>query len=406
MFFSGIISQKACDCLKAKGATHTGFLSHVDYQLELSIKNQALSAFFKQHKLLCMPKPVIASPKPRQYRTTTKRHVIFQNGYSKLSFSIDPKDIGSSGNADLLLEPKEHLALYAFIEEKLKESFFRPLLSAMNFVIIRGSYIERSLILNVFKLNGEIIKRARVLAERAAEFDPLIVSGFIFLDPEKSAYYLDTTPIYHNPKIKKLFGSDFIKVFYCGKRYLFPPAVFSQVNESIVPDMLGTAKALLSPAKNQHLVDLYCGYGLFTHYLSPHYAHACGLETSRDSVEAARHNGSKSSRTVFNVCRISGSSFLNQLPKPDIHEEAVLSDPPRHGMQSEVIAGLLRRAPIKVLLACCGIEELPRQISVFESRGYRVTEMQPLDMFAGTPHIEILVLFEQKKRQLNGFMNR
>ena len=63
-----------------------------------------------------------------------------------------------------------------------------------------------------------------------------------------------------------------------------------------------------------------------------------------------------------------------------------------------VIAALCRRGPVKVLQACCGIEEIPRQAAAWQSHGYRITAVQPLDMFAGTPHLETLILFEPKRK--------
>jgi len=61
-----------------------------------------------------------------------------------------------------------------------------------------------------------------------------------------------------------------------------------------------------------------------------------------------------------------------------------------------VIGALAKRGPIKVLQACCGTDEIPQQIAAWQRAGYGVKKIVPLDMFAGTPHLETLVLFEER----------
>ena len=96
---------------------------------------------------------------------------------------------------------------------------------------------------------------------------------------------------------------------------------------------------------------------------------------------------------VFKVSRIEGEGVLHQLPRPDGHAEALLADPPRQGMPTAVIAALATRAPAKVVQACCGIDEVPRQVQAWQTNGYRLTAVLPLDLFPGTPHLETLLSF-------------
>ena len=148
-------------------------------------------------------------------------------------------------------------------------------------------------------------------------------------------------------------------------------------------------------------MDLYCGYGLFTLFLAPFYAHTSGIEASRESIAAAKLNARffpAGNRSAFHAARIERPSFAQHLPRPGCHPEVILSDPPRQGMPGKAIAALCRRAPVKILEACCGIDELPGQIAAWQSCGYRMKSAAPLDMFAGTPHLETLVLFEPGRR--------
>jgi len=380
-------------------ARHPVPLSGLDYAQELAVKNNALKRLWEACRLPQHPSPVVPSPKPRHYRTTTKRHAFLQNGNLRLSFS--PMGAHKSGAEEdpSVLEPAEHPALYSFLGEKLNEPFFRELAGNLNYIVLRGSYAERCVILNVGKLSGPIVKKAKILAARLPEFDKRVFSSFLFLDPTQSAYYLDTGRIDGDIKIKKLFGPDTLSVGFGAGKYKYPPVVFSQINESMVPVMLSKSKELLSPSMNEHLIDLYCGYGLFTHYLAPFYAHACGLEASRESVTAAESNGRffpAGKRTTFDAVRIDGGSFVRKLPRPGCHPEACVTDPPRQGMPAQAIAALCGRGPVKVLEACCGTDGIAGQVAAFQSNGYALKSAVPLDMFAGTPHLETLLLFEPR----------
>jgi tRNA/tmRNA/rRNA uracil-C5-methylase (TrmA/RlmC/RlmD family) len=164
----------------------------------------------------------------------------------------------------------------------------------------------------------------------------------------------------------------------------------------MVPVLLEKAGELLAPAQDQHLIDLYCGYGLFSLHLARSYAHACGLEASRESVEAAESNRPyfpSGKNAVFRTMRIEDGSFVKALPAVGRHAEACVTDPPRQGMPPRAIAALCRRGPLRIVEACCGTDEIPGQVAAFQSNGYRLKSAVPLDMFAGTPHLETLLFF-------------
>ncbi|MFH0921898.1 MAG: class I SAM-dependent RNA methyltransferase [Fibrobacterota bacterium] len=354
-------------------------LAHLQYAQELEYKNTAVWEFWKHHRLRPVLASLVPSPMPRGYRTTTKRRIPI----AKQTVS--------------LLEPPEHGRLYTFIAEKLSTPGYRALAGALNFVIVRGSYTERTVIFNVCRLDGPIVKKLKNLSQHLPVFDAAVVSAFVFVDPTRSDYYLDIGEVPDGLKSKKLFGPEKIFVKFNESRYQFGPTLFSQVNHAMVPVMLEKVKGLLSPSPSGHLIDLYCGYGLFTHFLAPGFAHACGLEAVGPAVEAARENAKfhkGSGKTLFRTGRISGVTFANLLPRSDGHPEYLFTDPPRQGMDPVSITALCQRAPVRVVEACCGIDEVPGQVAAWEKGGYRLASAVPLDMFAGTAHLETLLLFE------------
>ncbi|NLF18712.1 MAG: class I SAM-dependent RNA methyltransferase [Lentisphaerae bacterium] len=373
-------------------------LAHLDYAAELAVKNAALREFWEREGLPLTPDEVAPAPRPRHYRTTTRRHVVVSRGRMQLLADPGGDRPGRPGGlAASALEPTEHAALYNAIAERLREPHFRPLSEALHFVILRGSLTERCLILNVSHLDGVVVRKLRILAEGLPEGDRGLVSAFIFHDPTRSPYYLDTGAVPGSLKVKKLFGPEILMVSFNGRRYSYAPTGFTQVNEAMVPELLATARRLLAPGGGERLLDLYCGYGLFAHDLAADYAAVHGLDAAPEGIESARRNGhflGTEVRASFRVCRIDGADVTRSLPKPDGRREVILADPPRQGIPPAALAALAERAPARVVQACCGTDEMPAQIRAWQQHGYRLQAVCPLDMFPGTAHLETFIRLE------------
>jgi len=371
-------------------------LAHLNYDAEVDLKNKALQEFWVAHRLPLAPAPIVPSPRPRHYRTSTRRHGFCDRHGLQLTPHHATPSRGATGAQASRLEPPEHTALYTALAARLGDAHFRPLARALNYVIVRGSYTERAVLFNVAQLDGTIVRKLKLLGQALPELDAGVISAFAFFDPTRSPYYLDNSPVPGSVKLKRLFGPEILRLNVAGQRYEYYPTGFTQVNESMVPAMLAAARDLLVPGGDrEHLLDLYCGYGLFTHYLAASYAHALGVEAAPEGLAAARRNARfhpPGVRVAFRQCRIEGEAFTRCLPPPDDHREVVLSDPPRQGMPPGAIAALAARGPTKVLQACCGIDELPGQVAAWQDCGYRLRAVRPLDLFAGTAHLETLLL--------------
>lgn len=383
-----------------RGVSAVEPLAHLAYADELAVKNAALREFWEREGLPLTPDDIAPAPRPRRYRTTTRRHVVAARG--RIQLLADPGAERPGGRPAALaasaLEPAEHADLYDAIAERLREPHFRPLGEALHFVIVRGSLTERCLIFNVSHLDGVVVRKLRILAESLPEGDRGLISAFIFHDPTRSPYYLDSGAVPGSLKVKKLFGPEILMVTFNGRRYSYAPTGFTQVNEAMVPELLATARRLLAPSgTGERLLDLYCGYGLFAHDLAADYAAVHGLDAAFEGIESARRNGhflGTEGRASFRVCRIDGADVARVLPKPDGRREVILADPPRQGIPPAARAALAERAPARVVQACCGTDEMPAQIRAWQQHGYRLMAVCPLDMFAGTAHLETLICLE------------
>ncbi len=374
-------------------------LAKLDYALEITVKTNAFAGFWGKHTLPGSPEAVIPSPKARHYRTTTKRRAVIARGRLSIAFAEDEatsalaKDVAFR---ESILEPPEHARIYRYLLNAFNQPAFQPAARYLNYLIVRGSYTEFATIFNVNRLDSDLIRKLRSLADRLRTAEPAVTAAFVFFDPTRSIYYLDQKRPPHGLKLKKLFGHEKIRIDFSGYRYAFYPTGFCQINGAMVPGMMQTVRELLMPQPGYRLIDLYCGYGLFSHYLTECFAQVLGLDADPLSIKAARENAALHAgggRATFAESRIFSRTLASTLPKPSRTGEAILLDPPRQGVDRGVIEILAARRPSVVVEAFCGIEAIPQQVRTWVRSGYQVARIVPLDMFPGTPNLEVLVSF-------------
>jgi tRNA/tmRNA/rRNA uracil-C5-methylase (TrmA/RlmC/RlmD family) len=271
------------------------------------------------------------------------------------------------------------------------------LAKALNFLIIRGDYESQGLIFNVRKTGADIVRQCTAIAESLREKHANLSSAFIFHDPEGSRYYLNSSPETDDVRLKRIFGSRTLSISVLDVTYRFYPDSFSQINLSICPEMLRTAGSLLAQGKNSRLVDLYCGYGFFSCYLAGSFSEIIGVDFAGQSIDSAREN-MKALRTgakwSFHSRRVDRRTAESLLPEPGGRECFIL-DPPRNGTAPGVLETVAARGPELALHVFCGVETIPAELERWRRSGYEPVRCEPLDMFPGTPDVEVMVLLKR-----------
>src|SRR5690606_6621647 len=377
---------------------HPEPLARLDYALELELKNKALQDFWIARGLPDKPNKILPSPRPRHYRTTSKRRIVHVKGrfeFTNLSSSQDVR--AAKAAADSRVEPLEHKAIYSLILAKLNTSAYAQLAHALNYVIIRGDYARFTVLLNVHKLSGDVVRKAKLLSGHLQEMDsPKVGAAFVFYDPSRSEFYLEARNAEGPWKMKKLFGPDDMHLQVLDRTYTFHPTAFCQVNASILPLFLEKSVQLLKPKPEYRLLDLYSGFGFFTLHLGPSYGEAHGVDFGSGSIDSAQRmaKADPGSRCTFRSGRIQVKTLGKLLPpaSPD-RPEAILLDPPRQGTEPGVIRALASRAPARILHIFCDLDTLPKEVNQWRKCGYMVSKVLPLDMFPGTDNLEVMVLF-------------
>lgn len=372
-------------------------VAELEYAAELKIKNSALQQYWKTNSIPGITGQITPSPRGRNYRTTTKRKVIYNRGAYLLvlgSYSeVKPGQLFYRSP----LEPEEHSNIYHYLSKKINENPFLIIAKSLNYIIIRGNYEQFTVIFNVHTLNADVVRKIKMIGDQIKDIGMNIISAFIFLDPTRSDYYLENERPSDIVNFKKLFGPEKIFLKFDEKKYSYHPTSFSQINESMIPAFVAGAKSLLKPEKQEYLFDLYSGYGLLSLSLAGEYSGCMGIDIEGESIKSAVLNAqylSQGKNVRFVSSNITGENLRQILPERKFKEIFVL-DPPKQGALHSVIGSVAERKPEKVLHIFCGIDQVKPQLLEWAQYGYTVKEIKVLDMFPGTPNLEILILLRR-----------
>ena len=140
--------------------------------------------------------------------------------------------------------------------------------------------------------------------------------------------------------------------------------------------------------------DLYCGAGSIALYLAEQAKELIGFEIVKDAVNDARVNALLNQ--IENVRFIEGDldklfqkdpELLDDLPKPDV----MIIDPPRGGMHPKLIPVVAQLNPKRIVYVSCNPSTQVRDIKMLvEESNYTIDNIQPIDIFPHTPHIEVV----------------
>ena len=138
----------------------------------------------------------------------------------------------------------------------------------------------------------------------------------------------------------------------------------------------------------EEVLDLYCGNGTISIFLSPAVEKVIGVESVEESVQNAKRNAELND--IGNCEFICGEAkdILKSFENEKRVFPVVVVDPPRAGLHKDVIQSLLNLKPQKIIYVSCNPTTLARDLEIFCEKEYKLENVQPVDMFPHTYHIE------------------
>jgi 23S rRNA (uracil1939-C5)-methyltransferase len=190
-----------------------------------------------------------------------------------------------------------------------------------------------------------------------------------------------------------LAGDPFIKDRIGKFEFTISANSFFQTNTSGAESLYRIVKKYSGLTGKEMVVDLYSGTGTIPIYLSDRASRIIGIEIGESAVRDARENCAKNDvENCRFICADIKVGLRSIKEKPDV----VIVDPPRSGMHRNVVKALLSMAPSRIVYVSCNPTSLARDLSIL-AQEYRIVEVQPVDMFPHTYHVECVAKLERMK---------
>lgn len=169
---------------------------------------------------------------------------------------------------------------------------------------------------------------------------------------------------------------------------------FFQNNPFILPAFTSYVREQAAASGARHLVDAYCGSGLFALTAAPAFAEVTGIEISESSVAFARANAAANRITNARFEAGDASRIFAGLRHPAA-DTVVVIDPPRKGCDEAFLGQLLGFGPRAVVYVSCDPATQMRDLRHFLDAGYVLRAVQPFDLFPQTRHLECIITLER-----------
>ncbi|HOW41778.1 MAG TPA: 23S rRNA (uracil(1939)-C(5))-methyltransferase RlmD [Bacteroidales bacterium] len=382
---------------------------HLPYRLQLKYKEQQVIDSLQRIGRVELPeiKPVIGSGNEYFYRNkleftfSDRRWLTFEEVASGLPAAKEPAlgfhipglfdkvlDIN-----ECFLQPEPSNAIRNSIRKYAIEndlSFFdlKEQGGFLRNVIIRNT-LKGNLMLIVVLFHEDREKREKLLDFLAASF-PGISSLFYVINSKKNSSLGDQEPVLYR-------GQDHITEEMDGLSFRIGPKSFYQTNTCQGIELYRVAKEFAGLTGIETVYDLYTGTGTIACYLAGSASKVVGIEYVDEAVQDARVNAGING--INNTMFLSGDMknvLTQQLFENQGYPDVIITDPPRAGMHDDVTKAILNSGAERIVYVSCNPATQARDISLL-AEGYYVADVQPVDMFPHTHHVENVVLLRRNK---------
>lgn len=244
----------------------------------------------------------------------------------------------------------------------------------------------RHLVLRHSPLREELLV---VLVSRTRTIDPRLVEHLASLPGVvgvvQSANPDETNRILGRQTLA-LSGRRFLTQTVLGKELRVSANSFFQVNLRQAEEVCRMVMKHVAPSGPETVIDVYSGVGMLTLTLAGFVRRVIGIESNPDAVEDARHNAEAAGAGNVEFHCGDAEEGLARVTTADI----VVVDPPRRGCSSGVLGRIVDLAPHRVIYVSCNPATLARDLSALEARGYTTEQVEPVDMFPQTFHVEVV----------------
>lgn len=379
---------------------------HIPYELQLKYKHQQVVDNLERIAKVALPEitPILGSSNVQFYRNkleytfTDWRWLTKEEIDSEGEINRNGLGFHIPGRFDKILDidkcfhqPDPSNAIRLAVRDYARENeieFFniRKQTGVLRNLIIRNSVKNDWMVIVQFAKEDDSNEG---LLNHIAENFPEVTSLQYVINGKANETFQDLEVITHK-------GLPYITEEMEGIQFRVGPKSFYQTNATQAYELYKIARDFAALTGEEIVYDLYTGTGTIANFVAKDAKQVIGVEYVEAAIEDAKINSeiNKIDNTLFyagDMKDLLNDDFMAQHEKPDV----IITDPPRAGMHADVVNMLLKIGAEKIVYVSCNPATQARDIALLDEK-YKVTRVQPVDMFPQTHHVENVVLLELK----------
>lgn len=196
-------------------------------------------------------------------------------------------------------------------------------------------------------------------------------------------------------KTKVIWGEEYIYDTIGNIRFAISAKSFYQVNPPQTKKLYEKALEYADIKSNDIVVDAYCGIGTISLFLAQEAKKVYGVEVVPEAISDAKKNAELNGITNAEFVVGEAEKVMPWWKAQGLKPDVIVVDPPRKGCEVDFLNAMIEMEPERIVYVSCNPSTLARDLRVLEDGGYRVLEVQPVDMFPQTNHVECVVKIER-----------
>jgi 23S rRNA (uracil1939-C5)-methyltransferase len=355
-------------------------LQHINYQGQLVVKKLYVNEALQRIGQVFVPvRNVTTEAEPWHYRNKTQYPVGSTGNGMAIGFF-------KRGTHDLLDVPTCLLHPAEF--DRLREAIRAILVAAgeTGYDEAKHEGNVRHIVLRQGTRDGGLLA---IVVTRTPEFDRR-AAELIAEQPGLTGVVHSVVPARTNrimgQQTTVLAGSGHLNQSVLGKTFQVSAPSFFQVNVQQAEELCRKILKHIAPKGDELVVDLYSGVGMISLLVAPFVQQVTAIEADATAVEDAKANAQ--AQAVRNVEFVCGdvSREISRVASTDV----IILDPPRKGCPADTLRRIAALKPKRIVYVSCNPSTLARDLATLEQSGYATHEIEPVDMFPQTFHVEVI----------------
>jgi len=369
-------------------------LQHISYKGQLKYKEnmvkQVLTRIGKLEDVVVHP--IIGMDNPWHYRNKAQVPVGEKDGKLIAGF-FKPRSHEIVDTNESLLHLHEINEAIKVVKEIASELGIQPYQEESHKGVLRhimaryGRQTGELMVVMVTRTN-ELPQRAK-LVEKIIERLPKVKSIVHNSNSKK-------TNVIMGDQTEVLWGSEFIYDYIGDIKFAISARSFYQVNPEQTKVLYDKALEYAELTGKESVIDAYCGIGTISLFLAQKAKKVFGVEIIPEAIEDAKRNAQLNGITNTEFAVGEAETVIPAWYKEGNSADVLVVDPPRKGCDEALLQTIIDMKPKKIVYVSCNPATLARDLRILEEGGFKTLEVQPVDMFPQTTHVETVALLERK----------